>query len=312
MGRTTMGRLAGLFLIFVSGFTSAAALAAPASESWYAAFNTPGDNLIGAYPLTPDAFGTFFAPATDPQSLTIAGGKLYWIDGAQVLDANLDGSDLSVLQTFGIDPTSIAVNSAGGQWYAGFNTPGDNLIGAYPLTPDAFGTFFAPATDPQSLTIAGGKLYWIDGAQVLDANLDGSDLSVLQTFGVDPTSIAVNSADGQWYAGFNTPGDNLLGAYPLTPDAFGTFFAPATDPQSLTIAGGKLYWIDGAQVLDANLDGSDLSVLQTFGVDPTSIAVSAAPAPSVPEASTWAMILCGFAGLGLLGCRASQRPRQSR
>ena len=127
MGRTTMGRLAGLFLIFVSGFTSAAALAAPASEFWYAAFNTPGDNLIGAYPLTPDAFGTFFAPATDPQSLTIAGGKLYWIDGAQVLDANLDGSDLSVLQTFGVDPTSIAVNSAGGQWYAGFNTPGDNL-----------------------------------------------------------------------------------------------------------------------------------------------------------------------------------------
>ena len=154
-------------------------------------------------------------------------------------------------------------------------------IGAYPLTPDAFGTFFAPATDPQSLTIAGGKLYWIDGAQVLDANLDGSDLSVLQTFGIDPTSIAVNSAGGQWYAGFNTPGDNLLGAYPLTPDAFGTFFAPATDPQSLTIAVGKLYWIDGAQVLDANLDGSDLSVLQTFGIDPTSIAVSAAPAPPV-------------------------------
>ena len=191
--------------------------------------------------------------------------------------------------------------------YVGFTTAGNSDIGMYPLTPQVvpFGKEFAPATDPQSFTIAGGKLYWIDGVQVLDANLDGSGLSVLDTFGIDPTSIAVNSAGGQLYVGFTTAGSNDIGVYPLTPEASGKKFAPATDPQSFTIAGGKLYWIDGVQVLDANLDGSGLSVLDTFGIGPTSIAVSVAP-PTVPEASTWVMMLLGFAGLGLSGYRASQ------
>jgi hypothetical protein len=190
--------------------------------------------------------------------------------------------------------------------YVGFNNPGDNDIGVYPLLPDVSGTEFAPATDPQSLTIAGGKLYWIDGTQVLDADLDGSDRSVLQTFGIDPTSVAVDAAGARVYVGFNNPGDNDIGVYPLLPDVSGTEFAPAIDPQSLTIAGGKLYWIDGTQVLDANLDGSDRSVLQTFGIDPTSIAVSVA-SPGVPEASTWAMMAVGLAGLGLAGRRASSK-----
>ena len=34
---------------------------------------------------------------------------------------------------------------------------------------------------------------------------------------------------------------------------------------------------------------------------------SAPPAPAIPETSTWIMLLAGFAGLGLLGCRASAR-----
>jgi hypothetical protein len=35
--------------------------------------------------------------------------------------------------------------------------------------------------------------------------------------------------------------------------------------------------------------------------------IPSAPAPAIPEASTWIMLLAGFAGLGLLGCRASER-----
>jgi hypothetical protein len=32
-----------------------------------------------------------------------------------------------------------------------------------------------------------------------------------------------------------------------------------------------------------------------------------APPPAVPEASTWAVMLIGFAGLGYAGCRASRK-----
>ncbi len=304
-----MRTLVCAFLISAS-FVCATARAGPAPSALYVGFTTAGNSVIGVYPPAPQVvpFGKEFAAATDPQSFTIAGGKLYWVDGVQVLEANLDGSGLSVLDTFGIGPTSIAVNSAGGQLYVGFTTAGNSVVGVYPLTPQVvpFGKEFAAATDPQSFTIAGGKLYWVDGVQVLEANLDGSGLSVLDTFGIGPTSIAVNSAGGQLYVGFTTAGSNDIGVYPLTPEATGKAFAAATDPQSLTIAGGKLYWIDGVQVLDANLDGSGLSVLDTFGIGPTSIAVSVAPS-TVPEASTWAMMLLGFAGLGLSGYRASQR-----
>ena len=298
-----------VFLLSVSNFPCVAAFAGSAPNALYVGFNAPGDSAIDVYPLTANAIGQGFAAATDPQSLTIAGGKLYWIDGGQILDLNLDGTGLSVLQTFLDVPTSIAVDFSGERLFAGFNTPIGHDIGVYPLTPDATGKPFAAAADPQSLTVAGGKLYWIDGGQIFDANLDGTDLSVLQTFLDVPTSIGVDFSGERLFAGFNTPIGHDIGVYPLTPDATGKPFAAATDPQSLTVAGGKLYWIDGAQVLDANLDGADLSILQTFAMDPTSIAVSVAP-PPVPEPSTWTMILSGFVALGLAS-RLRNRERKS-
>ncbi len=144
-----------VFLLSVSNFPCVAAFAGSAPNALYVGFNAPGDSAIDVYPLTANAIGHGFAAATDPQSLTIAGGKLYWIDGGQILDSNLDGTGLSVLQTFLDVPTSIAVDFSGERLFAGFNTPIGHDIGVYPLTPDATGKPFAAAADPQSLTVAG-------------------------------------------------------------------------------------------------------------------------------------------------------------
>ena len=113
-------------------------------------------------------------------------------------------------------------------------------------------------------------------------------------------SFAAEASAANLYVGFNTPFDNNIGIYPLVPNAFGTTFANATNPQDLTIAGGKLYWIDGDSVLDANLDGTGLSTLQTFGVAPTSIEVYDPPAslpPATPEPSTLALFSIAIAAI---------------
>jgi hypothetical protein len=43
-------------------------------------------------------------------------------------------------------------------------------------------------------------------------------------------------------------------------------------------------------------------------LDPEDLVLSVTTTP-VPEASTWAMILAGFAGLGFVGYRASRKTR---
>ena len=166
------------------------------AADWYAAFNEPGENSIGKYPLIPNSFGVQIATPTNPQDLTLAGGKLYWIDGNNVNFSNLDGSGQTTLESFGISPTSIAVDAANNDWYASFNEPGEHAIGKYPLIPNAFGTQIASPANPHGLTLANGKLYWIDGDDVDFSNLDGSGQTTLESFGVAPTSIAVNDPAG--------------------------------------------------------------------------------------------------------------------
>ena len=52
--------------------------------------------------------------------------------------------------------------------------------------------------------------------------------------------------------------------------------------------------------MSANLDGSDLSVIRAFGLDPSSIAVTPPEIASVPDASTWTMMLVGSVGVALI------------
>ena len=205
---------------------------------------------------------------------------------------------------------SLAVtarSAQAGEWFASFNQPGSNSIVQYPLVPNTFGVQIATPTNPQDLTLAGNKLYWIDGNNVDISNLDGSDLMTLEAFGISPTSIAVDSTNNAWYASFNQPGSNSIVQYPLIPNTFGVQIVAPTNPQDLTLAGGKLYWIDGKDVDFSNLDGSGLTTLETFGISPTSIAVNdpAMMVSGIPEPVTLSLFAAGLAGVvAMRRCKA--------
>jgi hypothetical protein len=275
----------------------------------FVSFASPGAQTINAYPLAPDSAGQRIIPATAPQGLTTAGGKLYWIDGTTVYDANLDGTGVTTLLNLGVAPTSIAVSASDNEIFVSFNSPGAQTINVYPLVPDAVGQRLISATAPTGLTIAGGKLYWIDGTTVYGANLDGTGITTLLSLGIVPTSIAVDAADSEIFASFDSPGAQTIDFYPLEPDAAGQRLIAATAPEDLTIAGGKLYWIDGASIFDANLDGSGLGTLLNFGVVPTSIAVFDSPVIATSEPPSMGVLLLGFAMLATPHVLAGRRRR---
>jgi len=57
---------------------------------------------------------------------------------------------------------------------------------------------------------------------------------------------------------------------------------------------------------DFNVEGARLEGLIVGGGTVTLATLSPPPAPGIPEASTWIMMLAGFAGLGFAGYRASR------
>ena len=75
-------------LMIVAAIAGGSASARAATGSLYAAFDHQFGHDIGIYPLDSSAAMTFIT-ATDPESLTVAGGTLYWIDGVDVKSANL-------------------------------------------------------------------------------------------------------------------------------------------------------------------------------------------------------------------------------
>ena len=77
---------------------------------------------------------------------------------------------------------------------------------------------------------------------------------------------------------------------------------------NLTAVNGQLYWLNGRSIYQANPDLTDVTRFHfdpTF-LRPTDLAILDLPT-AVPEPSTWAMMLIGFAGLGFAGYRASRK-----
>jgi PEP-CTERM motif len=71
------------------------------------------------------------------------------------------------------------------------------------------------------------------------------------------------------------------------------------------LASSATSWLDSYVYIDPNLAGSQFSLLISPGVGNS-------PVFSLPEPSTWAMMLIGFAGLGFLGYRARRTARPAQ
>jgi hypothetical protein len=268
--------------------------ASAAPIQYFASF---GGNIqnIGVYPAVPNAWGSeFAATGSSAHGLTVAGEKLYWLEGNDIYVQGILGGSKTQFQSFGVSPTDLTVDPASGSYQASFGGGIDN-IGTYPLAPFSWGTEFATANDPHGLSLSGNTLYWLAGNDIWMQDIGSTSKSLFQSFGVAPTDLAVDEAGGFYYASFGGGIDNI-GKYPLTPFSWGTELATGNDTHGLNVVDGQLYWLEGSIIWTAGLDGTNKSAFQTFGVAPVDLAFYSAP--PVPEPAFLALLGLGVAALG--------------
>ena len=137
--------------------------------------------------------------------------------------------------------------------------------------------------------------YSVGNGQTVTINGDGHDVVLNFAFnsdvnlGGDVTLVGLGGDDVLW--NFTTSGKNIslnnnASSFPL-PLAFQGIILAPNDPLSMTNAN-----------LVGRLWGGDSSDLQFVSGSHLTIPTSIIPVTSVPEPSTWAMMLLGFAGLG--------------
>jgi hypothetical protein len=147
------------------------------------------------------------------------------------------------------------------------------LVSAAPASADVISVFDVSGTFDDSSTLAG----------TLDIDVTSGDATAISVL-----------ADGIRIASIIGTSANLIIA-----DATDTF-----GHLSLYFPVADLIGYDGGSLsTQSRLDK------KPYGVSLVSGAVTLAPATAVPEASTWTMLLAGFAGLGVAGYRKAQRLR---
>jgi hypothetical protein len=267
----------------------------------YSTLRTASCVLVAGLTL---AVGSFAAPAHAAVLLDIYyGGLDTWNYPSDVIgDPNTFGIDSAVIQrTAGTLQITINTNFAGkpgtaaadGTGYGAlFITPGKNAWTPQGSGPNYFddqyqaGDWTYAASIPQNpnQTSGQGALYQTSGGAVVLSNVAGHS----QTYPNDPTSpFYFRSGQAVQFA----PGINQTGVP-------GTF-------ESWAIGSGTITF----SILDNGFLGDDfaLSWAITCGNDVIQGQVSI-PQVSVPEPSTWPVLLAGILFMGALRLRSSRRP----
>ncbi|HZM33743.1 MAG TPA: hypothetical protein VFC18_04545 [Burkholderiales bacterium] len=195
--------------------------------------------------------------------------QLYWTDASfwTINRANIDGSGVQVLVNTNAFPQSIAIDNSGGKMYWG------EVLGALRRANlDGSGAqdlVLSIGPTGVALDSAGGKVYWTDPyvtGWIHRANLDGTQVENIVTFGSDREGLALDLINGKIYwtnrSWQSIERANLDGSgwEFLIPDGL-------ADPRgiALDMRAGKMYWAElgSGSIRRANLDGSNVENLVT-------------------------------------------------
>lgn len=281
---------------------------APAS-SLFVSYTSSSGGGIDVFSLTPQTPGTQYdSENAGVSSLTVANNTAYWVTNSlqiysDTLNDQTGGTGKTALNSVpfaGVTITDLAVDPVSGSYFVGWNAPGYGwFVADYPSTTDPAYSIFVNGADPiRGLTVDGNKAYWIEGTRLLSQNLDGTGKSVFQSFDSTVTlfDLGIDSADQAYFLSAYAPGlSPLLIRYPLTTNASGNLVSISnTNIAALTLAGDRLYWIDGSSIWSENVNGTGLTLQQTLpsGFTPTDLAVSldTVTTAAVPEPATSAMV----------------------
>jgi hypothetical protein len=185
----------------------------------------------------------------------------------------------------------------------------DTLIFYQSIGDDLFANNFQANTQyhipvpTTNLTAVKDHIYWLDGRSIYQANPDLTDVTLFHftPLFLRPTDFTF-SPDGNTL--YEQVGGDLFSLYLPT----NTQYHVSLSTTNLTAVNGRIYWLDGRWIYQANPDLTDITPFHfdpTF-LRPTDLAIEDLPT-AVPEPSTWAMMLIGFAGLGFAGYRASRK-----
>ena len=282
------------------------------ASSLLVSYSTATGGGVEMFSLVPQSAGSLYASADAPiNTITTAGNSAYWATSTQIYADSLDDATGGTAKTAlpsipfaGITVNDLAVSPSTNSYLVGWIAPGYGwFIGQYPLSPadGAYSVFVNAANPIQGLTIADGKVYWIEDVRVLSQNLDGTGKAQIQQLGagVVLNDLAVDPASQTYFLAASAPPlPPLIARYPLSPNASGNLITfGTTSIKALTIADDRAYWIDGSSVWSERLNGTDVVLQETLPAQYT--LTDLAIAVNAPEPGTWAMLGGGLVLLGL-------------
>ena len=226
--------------------------------------------LIMTYSVNPSDPGL---PAGIGRREAVNGGtptKMYWAHkgSARIQRANLNGSQIEDLITWGVGEADIALDVVGGKMYWGDSDL--NSFNRANLNGSQVETLGIDRAYPNSiaLDVSGGKIYWTDLYEIQQANLDGSQVETLIS-GLEEgilRGLALDVGGGKIYwTNWDSDRTGRIYRANLNGSQVETLVSIGEGPWSiaLDVGGSKMYWTDrwGSKIYRANLDGSQVETL---------------------------------------------------
>ena len=197
------------------------------------------------------------------------GRKIYWVQGAYIRRANLDGSENETLVGWGRTKGGVALDVGEGKMY--WTDFGYGKIQRSNLDGSQWEDLIIKLGKPDglALNVSGRKMYWTnhEGSKIQRANFDGSRIETLVSTGLSlPSGLVLDVGANKMYW-TDRGSDKIQRANLDGTEIENVIFTGLSDPVmiALDVEDGKMYWTDyeADKIQRASLDGTQIEDLLT-------------------------------------------------